>query len=187
MQVPVEIDFQGMQPDASLRAGIARRVEEIETRFGRVTSCRVILRGPGGRHKTGGLYEVNIQLVLPGGKTVNIDRTPSADERHGKIDFAINDAFKRARRRLQDAARRLQGQVKASEGPPVATVIRLQDDYGFLESADGREIYFHRNSVLNNSFNRLKAGTRVTFAEVAGDKGPQASTVRILGKHGLRA
>ncbi len=187
MQVPVEIDFQGVEPDAPLRAGIERRIGELETRFGRVTSCRVVLKGPGGRHKTGGLYEVNIQLVLPGGRTVNVGRTPSVDERHSNIDFAINDAFKRTRRRLQDKARRLQGQVKASEGPPIGTVIRLQDDYGFLESADGREIYFHRNSVLNNTFDRLTTGTRVAFAEVAGEKGPQASTVRILGKHGLRA
>jgi hypothetical protein len=26
----------------------------------------------------------------------------------------------------------------------------------------------------------------VAFAEEAGDKGPQASTVKLLGKHGLR-
>jgi len=27
----------------------------------------------------------------------------------------------------------------------------------------------------------------VTFAEEVGEKGPQASTVKLLGKHGLRA
>jgi hypothetical protein len=27
----------------------------------------------------------------------------------------------------------------------------------------------------------------VTFAEEMGEKGPQATTVRLLGKHGLRA
>jgi cold shock CspA family protein len=52
---------------------------------------------------------------------------------------------------------------------------------------DGREIYFHRNSVLDGGFARLAAGARVTFAEEAGEKGPQASTVKLLGKHGLRA
>ena len=58
--------------------------------------------------------------------------------------------------------------------------------FGFLKTSDGREVYFHRNSVLNDAFPRLKVGTRVTFAEEEGDKGPQASTVRLEGKHALR-
>ena len=33
---------------------------------------------------------------------------------------------------------------------------------------------------------KLAAGTRVTFAEEAGEKGPQASTVKLLGKHAMR-
>ena len=38
-----------------------------------------------------------------------------ADQRHADVNFAINDAFKRARRRLQDQVRRLQGHVKTHE------------------------------------------------------------------------
>ncbi len=69
-----------------------------------------------------------------------------------------------------------------------ATVARLDPsgEFGFLETADGREIYFHRNSVLNGGFARLAVGSRVTFAEELGEKGAQASTVRLLGKHALR-
>jgi phage shock protein A len=37
-----------------------------------------------------------------------------ADQRHADVNFAINDAFKRARR-LQDQVRRLQGHVKTHE------------------------------------------------------------------------
>ena len=60
-------------------------------------------------------------------------------------------------------------------------------EFGLLESSDGQEIYFHRNSVLDDAFPHLAVGTRVTFAEELGEKGPQASTVKVLGKHGLRA
>ena len=60
------------------------------------------------------------------------------------------------------------------------------ESLGFLESADGREIYFHRNSVLDDAFTQLAPGARVTFREEVGDKGPRASTVRLLGQHGLR-
>jgi len=153
-----------------------------------VTACRVVLKGPGGHHQTGGLYEVNIRLALPDGRDVNVVRTPKADERHDDLPFAINDAFKRARRRLQDEVRRLQGQVKQHEEQPIGTVMRLDEsgEFGFLEAADGHEVYFHRNSVLNDAFKSLAHGTRVTFAEDLGEKGPQASSVKLLGKHGMR-
>jgi cold shock CspA family protein/ribosome-associated translation inhibitor RaiA len=189
MQTPVEIDFQGMPANPTIQAAIANHVVELEQRCGRVTACRVVLKAPGGHHRTGGLYEVNIRLALPGGREVNVDRTAKADERHSDLTFAINDAFKRARRQLQDQVRYLQGQVKTHEGPPIGTVARLDPsgEFGFIETSDGREIYFHRNSVLDNGFARLTEGTRVTFAEENGDKGPQASTVKPMGKHGLRA
>jgi ribosome-associated translation inhibitor RaiA len=115
MQTPVQIDFQGMKPTETLRAAIAAHVAALEERFGRVTACRVVLKAPGEHHRTGGLYEVNIRLALPDGKEINIGHTPGADERHADVDFALNDAFKRARRQLQDQVRRLQGHVKTHE------------------------------------------------------------------------
>lgn len=186
METPVEIDFQGMKPVEALRATILRHVAGLEDRFGRITACRVVLKGPGHHHRTGGLYEVNLRLALPGGKEVDIAHTPGADERHADVNFALNDAFKRARRRLQDQVRRLQGQIKVHNAQPVGTVSKLENGFGFLKTADGREVYFHRNSVLGDGFAGLKVGMRVTFAEEVGEKGPQASTVKLLGKHGLR-
>ena len=188
METPVHIDFQGMQPVQRLREAIADHVDGLEDRFGRLTSCRVVLKAPGAHHRTGGLYEINIRIALPNGREVNIGRTPPVDERHADVDFAINDAFKRARRQLQDQVRRLQGQVKTHESQPIGTVKKLNTEagFGFLEDADGREIYFHQNSVIDGGFSRLGIGTRVAFSEEMGEKGPQASTVRLLGKHGMR-
>ena len=112
MQTPVEIAFQGMDAGPELRESIEQHVAALEQRYGRITACRVVLKAPGGHRQTGGLYEVNIHLALPNGREVNIGRTPAADERHADMSFAINDAFKHARRQLQDHARQLQGQVK---------------------------------------------------------------------------
>ena len=176
MQTPVEIDFQGMSGTPEVHASIEKHVAELEQWYGRVTACRVVLKGPGGHHRTGGLYEVNV------------GRTAQADERQAGLSFAINDAFKHVRRRLQDRVRRLQGQVKQHEGQPMGTVKSLDasGEFGFLEAADGHEVYFHRNSVLDGAYNRLAVGTHVAFAEEMGEKGPQASTVKLLGKHRLR-
>ena len=188
MQTPIEIDFQGMDATPYVRTAITEHVAELERRCGRITACRVVLKAPGGHHRTGGLYEVNIRLALPDGREVNVDRTAQADERHSDLDFALNDAFKRARRQLQDQVRDLQGQVKHHESPPIGTVVQLDPlgEFGLLESSDGQEIYFHRNSVLDGDYSRLAVGSRVTYVEEMGDKGPQASTVKLMGKHSLR-
>lgn len=187
MQTPLEIDFQGITGTPDIQAAIEAHVAGLEDRFGRVTACRIVLKGPGAHHHAGGLYEVNIRLALPDGREVDVARTPPADERHSDLAFALNDAFKRARRKLQDHVRRLQSQVKHHESQPIGTVVRVDPsgEFGFIESSDGREIYFHRHSILNDP-SRLAVGTRVSFAEEMGEKGPQASTVKLLGKHRLR-
>jgi len=188
MKTPVEIDFPGLQRTEVLRRLVLKQVDVLEKRFGRITACRIVIKAPSDRQVRRGVYEISIHLVLPRGREVDIARARAADATHADVTVAVNDAFRRARRRLEDHARRLRGTVKSHDGPPIATVRSLDDaaGFGFLETADGRDIYFHRNSVLNGAFSRLAPGVRVAFFEEMGDKGPQASTVRLLGKHGLR-
>jgi len=104
------------------------------------------------------------------------------ERRHLKV--AIREAFDAARRRLQDHARRKRADVKAHKPTPEAYVTKLYsvEGYGYIETPDGREIYFHANSVINNRFKSLKLGSKVSFTEQAGEKGPQASTVRLITK-----
>jgi cold shock CspA family protein len=46
-------------------------------------------------------------------------------------------------------------------------------------------VYFHRNSVVDDAFDRLKVGSevRLVIAESEGVEGAQASTVTPIGKH----
>src|ERR1022692_2678940 len=74
-----------------LRAAIARHVTQLEKRFGRITACRVVLKGPGEHHRSGGLFEVHIRLALPDEKEVNVGHKADADERHADANLAIND------------------------------------------------------------------------------------------------
>jgi cold shock CspA family protein/ribosome-associated translation inhibitor RaiA len=189
MQTPPEIEFQDMTGTPEIENAIEKHIAELEQRWGRVTACRIVLKGPSLRRHKGGLYEVHIHLELPDGRKVNVERTAPEDERRSDLSFALNNAFKRARRQLQDQVRRMEGQVKHHEGTPIGTVVRLDRgaEFGFLETSDGQEVYFHRNSVLGDGFSRLRVGSRVTFAEEPGEKGTQATTVKLLGKHALRA
>jgi cold shock CspA family protein len=82
----------------------------------------------------------------------------------------------------------MEGMVKSHEGQAIGTIVHFDPagNFGFLRSTDGQEIYFHRNSVIDGKFAELAVGTRVMLADEIGEKGPQASTVKLLGKHGLR-
>ncbi|HSQ57238.1 MAG TPA: cold shock domain-containing protein, partial [Gemmata sp.] len=103
------------------------------------------------------------------------------------LTVAIKDAFDAADRMLEDYVRRQRQDVKRHEGLPHGKVrtVEIGQDFGFLETVDGRELYFHKNSLLNAKFDSLRPGTEVVFAEELGEKGPQATSVRVVGRHGV--
>jgi cold shock CspA family protein/ribosome-associated translation inhibitor RaiA len=185
MQIPLKIAFEGgLTASDALSARIEHEVAKLERFSDRITACRVVVIGCSGRHHQGALFQVRIQIVMPGRDDIMIDRNPDADHAHEDAYVAIRDAFNAARRRLQAHERRFEGRVKSHETPPHGHVTRLfpEEGYGFIETSDGREIYFHRNAVVNDGFGKLKSGAEVRFAEEEGEKGPQASTVHPIGK-----
>ena len=187
MQTPAQIEFEGFQASPELQAAIEKHIADLEGRFGRVTAGRVVVKGPSDHHQTGGQYQVSVRLALPDGREVNIGRTPKQDERYADLTFAVDNAFRRARRRLQDQARLMRGQTKQHENQPIGTVVRIDasGEFGFLEGANGQEVYVNCNSVVGGASN-IALGTRVSYVEEVGEKGAQASTVKVLRKHGLR-
>jgi len=113
MRTPLRITFQNTTPSPALRRMISEQVDHLEQFFGRLTACHVVFKVPDGNHRTGGSpYEVTVHLTMPGGVSVDVDRTPGLDERFADPMFAISDSFRRARRRLQDRARVLRKDIK---------------------------------------------------------------------------
>ncbi len=66
MQTPVELEFQDMVASPAVQEQVADQVKKFEKRYGRITACRIIVKGPGNRHQTGGLYEINIRTGAAG-------------------------------------------------------------------------------------------------------------------------
>jgi cold shock CspA family protein len=203
MEIPLKITFRDMAPSPAIEANIREKAAKLDSLYDRIMSCRVIVEAPHRHHHKGKTYEVRIDLTVPGGELVinhapkrlaaaksiqgaepeeNFTELhePSKHAAHEDVYVAIRDAFNAAGRKLQDHARRQSGQVKVHEPAAVARIVKLFpfEDYGFLQTPDGRELYYHKNSVLAPGFDRLDVGTEVHFAEEMGDKGPQASTVR---------
>jgi cold shock CspA family protein/ribosome-associated translation inhibitor RaiA len=185
MEVPLQIAFEHIGHSDPIEARIREEAKKLEEFYGRITSARVVIGRPQHRHHKGDTYAVRIHLTVPGGADIVINRDPAVTGIHEDAYVTIRDAFKAARRQLQDLVRERQGQVKVHETPPHGRIasLRPEADHGFIASADGREIYFHRNSVEAGKFDELRVGEEVRFSEAAGVKGPQATFVRPVGKH----
>ena len=178
MELPLQVTLRDISPSTAVEDYIHERAAKLDAFYEKIMSCRVVVEAPVRHHRKGGPFKVRIDLTVPGDELV-VNRQADED-----LYVAIREAFDAARRCLEDYSRRQRGSVKAHEGPPQVRVNKLfpEEGYGFLETPDGAEIYFHRNSVLGAGFDRLEIGTEVRFVEEQGDQGPQASTVTIVGK-----
>jgi cold shock CspA family protein len=184
MQTPLRISFQDMEPSPAVEARIRDKAAMLERFHDRIIGCDVVVEAPHRHHRKGRLYNVRITLSVPG-KDIHVGHTGPQDHAHEDVNVAIRDAFDAAVRLLEDHARQMRGDVKSHVSPLHGKVVRLSDDFGFVETSDGNEIYFHRNSVTGGRFKDLEIGgeVRIVIAEKEGEKGPQASTVTPVGKH----
>jgi cold shock CspA family protein len=188
MQVPLELTLRDVPGRARLLPLVERNAAKLERVAGGIVRCRVAIEQPQRHQRSGSPYRVRIDLTLPPGKEVVVRREPGEGSLHDPVETVVLDAFKAARRQLARIAEIRRGD-RRRPAEPRALVSRIfaDDGYGFLRTLDGREVYFHRNSVLHGDFDRLEVGTEVRFAEGTGDEGPQASSVQIVGKPGAAA
>lgn len=177
MELPLQITAHDFTLSESTEADIRERAAKLDSYYDRIMRCRVVIEAPVGHHRQGGPFTVRIDVTVPGSELV-VNRQQGED-----LPIAIRDAFDAMRRRLEDYARHQRGDVKIHEDPlSVGQVSKLfaAEGYGFLATPDGREVYFHQNSVLSPGFFQLTVGTEVRFVEEQGAKGPQASTVHVV-------
>lgn len=200
--IPTQVTFRGLPHSDVLEADIRGRVAWLEHFYAGIVRCGVLVELPH-RHRQGGRhFHVRVEVTIPGGPPIVVTHEPSlhggvtdagGDAHHKNTELesvhrfahvAVHEAFDVARRRLEDFAREQRGTVKLHEPPAHGRVAEISraGGYGFIDTAD-RRVYFNRASVLGSAFDELAPGTLVTFVEEPGEKGPQASTVRVLGKH----
>jgi cold shock CspA family protein len=185
MQTEPQVSFHGLAVDEEVRDAALDHVAQLERLWDRITGCHVVIAQPHRHHRSGRLYSVRVDLVVPGGEIV-VNRDHHLDHAHADVHVALRDAFLAARRRLEDHVRRLRGAEKAHAARArgrVAQLFPLQG-YGFIETSDGREVYFHRHAVADRDGRLLDVGSDVFFTEEEGDDGPQAAFVQLIHHHG---
>jgi len=185
--IPVQITFRDIEPSEAIEAKIRERAAKLERFHSRILRCQVVVEQLQRHRAKGDLFNVNVELSVPGAEPIVANRTPTDRVSHEDVYVAIRDAFDAAVRQVEGTLRRQRGDVKTHEIPPHGRIVRLAplDGYGFLETPDGLEVYFHENAVVSGKLSDLTVGSEVRFAMVPkeGVKGPQASSVQPVGKH----
>src|SRR3990172_34037 len=106
MEIPLQITTRNIDLPESLEEEIRQKARKLDNVFDRIVRCRVVLYVPPRHSQEGPLYNVRIDMTVPGAELV-VKREP-----HEDIEVAIRDAFDAARRKLEDYAKRLRGDVK---------------------------------------------------------------------------
>jgi ribosomal subunit interface protein len=109
--VPLKIDYKNYEEHPDLQPLVEEQVEKLEKYFNRMTSCHVVISKPHHHHQNGHSYHVHLDVHVPG-NVIAINREPEKNERHEEIEPAIRDAFKIAKRKLQEYSDRLRNEVK---------------------------------------------------------------------------
>ena len=185
MTISVQVTFKGMDPSPALEARIREKAAHLERFESDILRCHVTVEAPHRHHRQGRLYDVRIEVFVPRGDVVVV-RQSTQDHAHEDPFVAVRDAFNAAVRQLEDHVRGLGGQVKHHEPSLLRGRIArfiADEGYGFIETSDGQEVYFHRNSVAEGRFEDLRVGEPVRLAVVDGEDGPQASRVQPADRH----
>jgi len=129
MRLPVQITRRDMEPSTAVGTKIREEAAKLEEFYDRITSCRVMVEIP--RRYQNGKYQfhIRIDLTVPGAEIVvkyeptlhsSLQRLGGEDRAKGQelsaphkdVYVAIRDAFKVARRKLQEYSQRQNGAIK---------------------------------------------------------------------------
>lgn len=111
MQVPLQIAFLNMSRSEAVEAEVRKRAARLERFFDHMTGCRVVIEAPHRHHRHGKLYDVRIDISVPGTELV-VNRSGPKNQAHEDVYVALRDAFEAATRQLQDYVRVMRGDVK---------------------------------------------------------------------------
>lgn len=185
MQTQPTVSFDGVAVDDAVRDAALGHVDKLESFCRDIIGCHVVLSQPHRHPRRGRLWSVRIDLVVPGVDII-VNRTHCRDQAHEDPLVALRDAFRAAERRLEEHVRERRGETKTHVPHDEGRILRVlpEEGYGFIATADGREIYFHAHALSECGLCEVVAGMPVRFTVEDGDDGPQATWVHVTAPGG---
>jgi ribosome-associated translation inhibitor RaiA/cold shock CspA family protein len=188
MQTPLQIAYKGIQTSPAFDTLVRERAAKLERLHANITGCRVVVEVPYRKSGTGKVpIGISVEVDVPNRTTIIGRDVEERREKKQDHTAAINNAFDAVERQLARFSEVQDREVKqheaVGESGIVARMFR-QQNYGFIEVKDAPELYFTRNAVIGDAFDDLEVGmvVHVTRATTEGPMGPQASSVRLLGR-----
>jgi len=182
MMLPLQITTHDVPCTDFLKQYIQGRFDKLQQFCSSLVSCRVDIDMPHMHKYSGRLINVSVSMLVPEG-TMTVNRHASDD-----VYAAVRDAFEAASDRLEDRLRQKESLGKSNDDLMQGRVGRIfeYDGYGFIETQDGREYFFSRDSVTDSGgFSKIKRGTEVQFLDGAGVDGFQARRVSSSTVHAM--
>lgn len=176
MQVPIQITIRDIPHSKAIEAHLFEKAQKLNQFSDKIIACNIVVEQIQKHQHTGKLYNTRIYVSLP--RKVELAINHNQDE---NLYLSIHRAFDGMIRKIEDAMKKMQGDVKVHDDILEGKVVRLfrADDFGFIEDWVGNEYYFNSSNVAHPSFSQLQVGEQVRFIERLGDEGPQAHRVKI--------
>lgn len=185
MQLPVQVTFRDVPKSEAVDHLVHELAHKLERVCDHIDSCRVAIERPHKNTNNGGELRVRVDLTVPPGHEVVVTREGGDGQQHEDVQAVLREAFHVAQRRLQKLNEQQRDHVKRHPKQEIHAVItKLNHEYGFITTPEGREIYFHKNSVVTPTFEQLQVGNGVAFSEELGEDGPQATSIRVIDRRG---
>ena len=184
----VEIAFHHVPSSDWAEMQIREHIDDLKKIYDRLTACRVCVDQRASNAAETIPPVVRIELGIPGRADLVVSHEPEHLQRKFQrpdLKNAIHEAFRIAERQLLDLKTDRDGRTKnAHHDTPNQRLgqvaeINPDEDFGFLITASGGMLYFHRNSMLSGDFDALERGDAVYYVEAVGDTGPIAAKVRV--------
>ena len=185
MQLPVQVSFRKVCNTPAIEDLIGVQTAKLDRVCDHIVGCKIAVEKPQKHQRSGNPFRIRISVTVPPEHELVVTRESSEGDLHEQLPTVIRDAFSAMRRQLRKLVEKQHGDVKNHpEQQAGGLVVRLfrEQKYGFIKSPEGEEIYFHKNSLAGDDFDRLEVGTGVQWHQEEGNNGPQASTVRIIDK-----
>ncbi len=180
MEYPTQVVFHNLPASDFIEKAALAKADKLLSLYPKIIHCRVTIESPHQHSRQGQLYHIKIALKVPEDEII-VNRQPSQEAAHEDVYVALRDAFDAAKRQLRSYHEKLKREIKHHEDMPRGRVAKVfpQQGYGFVETSDGREVYFDQNSVVEGDFSRIEVGQKARLAIQLGEEGPQASTIHI--------
>jgi Sigma 54 modulation protein / S30EA ribosomal protein. len=114
--IPVQITFRHMETSAALETRVRELAGHLGVFSDRIQNCRVVVDSPHRHHHQGKVFNVKVQLALPGEDVVVDMERPDRDG-HEDVYVVLRDAFDAAKRQLQQRMSSLRGETGLREKP----------------------------------------------------------------------